>query len=517
MAELNERAVDGMIDPEIFKQVQSDIDEDIKVREEIRGLLKTLDRHDRSIQSVLSRVHAVPASSLASLLASAQPFFDQQRVTLKELDGVASKYPYYKYNGIWTREIQAAAYGIVLAGWLGAFTPEGEERKEGQLMTITEVGEKLGVRVNVKDTDVFHLTLEEYLHSLITMIEELARLAVNSVTLGDYQRPMLISRFVKDLHAGFQLLNLKNDSLRKRSDGIKYQVKKIEDVVYDLALRKLINQTDNQAPTSNPNPHLRANAVLPIAPLLILINLYGQLRSVTAPYDMANMVDRSAIAETVRHIHPIILLGALYATFTPLVNDPPTLLLQLLPVTIGIQIIHASTCLGSSRIATASGNNNNNNSSNKKKTKAASKGKSEDVGVSVLTAFLSLFLALLVGTPAIFVVIVLLGAPITADLSHTVLCAAHLSVLAGLPLVYSYHVQGSKWRDIVSLNLPMDEVYGGALGACLGAWLGAIPIPLDWDRDWQRWPVTIVVGIYAGYAVGRLGGLALVGKVARFN
>jgi len=45
---------------------------------------------------------------------------------------------------------------------------------------------------------------------------------------------------VKDLHAGFQILNLKNDSLRRRSDGIKYQVKKIEDVVYDLSLRGLV-------------------------------------------------------------------------------------------------------------------------------------------------------------------------------------------------------------------------------------------------------------------------------------
>ena len=35
-------------------------------------------------------------------------------------------------------------------------------------------------------------------------------------------------------------MNLKNDSLRKRSDSIKYNVKKIEDVVYDLSLRNLI-------------------------------------------------------------------------------------------------------------------------------------------------------------------------------------------------------------------------------------------------------------------------------------
>lgn len=35
---------------------------------------------------------------------------------------------------------------------------------------------------------------------------------------------MQISQFIKDVHAGFQILNLKNDSLRRRSDAIKYKV-----------------------------------------------------------------------------------------------------------------------------------------------------------------------------------------------------------------------------------------------------------------------------------------------------
>ena len=80
------------------------------------------------------------------------------------------------------------------------------------------------VPVALKEQDSFHLTIEEYLQALISLIEELARLATNSVTLGDFQRPMEISRFVKDLHEGFQILNLKNDTLRRRSDSIKYSV-----------------------------------------------------------------------------------------------------------------------------------------------------------------------------------------------------------------------------------------------------------------------------------------------------
>lgn len=62
---------------------------------------------------------------------------------------------------------------------------------------------------------------------------------MNSVTSGDYVRPIEISRFVNELNAGFRLLNLKNDSLRKRFDALKYDVKKIEEVVYDLSIRGL--------------------------------------------------------------------------------------------------------------------------------------------------------------------------------------------------------------------------------------------------------------------------------------
>ena len=96
------------------------------------------------------------------------------------------------------------------------------------------------VPVNVKGEDTFHITVEDYLLALTNMIEELARLAPNAVTLADNARPLQISKFTKDVHAGFQLLNLKNDALRRRVDALKYSIKKVEDVVYDLSLRGLI-------------------------------------------------------------------------------------------------------------------------------------------------------------------------------------------------------------------------------------------------------------------------------------
>lgn len=93
--------------------------------------------------------------------------------------------------------------------------------------------------VKTHHSEGFHLDMEDYFIGCLQLASELSRFAINAVTLGDYARPVHISRFVAELNAGFRLLNLKNDGLRKRYDGLKYDVKKIQDVVYDISIRGL--------------------------------------------------------------------------------------------------------------------------------------------------------------------------------------------------------------------------------------------------------------------------------------
>uniref|UniRef100_A0A8C1VTS9 Phosphatidylinositol glycan anchor biosynthesis, class F n=1 Tax=Cyprinus carpio TaxID=7962 RepID=A0A8C1VTS9_CYPCA len=38
----------------------------------------------------------------------------------------------------------------------------------------------------------------------------------------------------------------------------------------------------------------------------------------------------------------------------------------------------------------------------------------------------------------------------------------------------------------------------------IGAWLGAFPIPLDWDRPWQVWPISCTLGATTGFLTGLL-------------
>jgi phosphatidylinositol glycan class F len=125
---------------------------------------------------------------------------------------------------------------------------------------------------------------------------------------------------------------------------------------------------------------------------------------------------------------------------------------------------------------------------------------------------LSLLLSLSIA-PFFHLAMILFGAPVLTHLQHTLLCAAHLSVLALFPLFYIHGVDPATWLAVSSFRAPFDEAVGGLVGGVVGAWLGAVPIPLDWDREWQKWPVTILCGIYLGYLVGKvLGGTLVFGK-----
>ncbi|KAJ1981705.1 Translin-1, partial [Dimargaris xerosporica] len=170
----------------------------------------------------------------------AQPRFDSAREHIVKLSALIAPVKFYRYNLIWSRVVQQGVFAAALITYLNSKT----------LLRPDQVQEFLGIPVHMSNEPVqgFHVTVEEYLHGIFSLPAELARLAVNSVTHQAYQRPLEISTFVTELFASFQLLNLKNDSLRKHFDGIKYEVKKIEEVVYNVSVRGL---TQTQAAQAN--------------------------------------------------------------------------------------------------------------------------------------------------------------------------------------------------------------------------------------------------------------------------
>lgn len=80
--------------------------------------------------------------------------------TVGKLSQAASKMPYYKFNNMWSRQMQGAVRHVasiltpslltslqvevlLFWGWLGGYKHEGGQVKCGQLLTIEDLGEIL--------------------------------------------------------------------------------------------------------------------------------------------------------------------------------------------------------------------------------------------------------------------------------------------------------------------------------------------------------------------------------------
>ncbi|TRZ23698.1 hypothetical protein HGM15179_003405 [Zosterops borbonicus] len=196
--------------------------------QEIRKEVQALEQTAREILTLLQGVHQGPGfQHIPKKCQKAREHFGTVRT---QMESLKTKFPadqYYRFHEHWRFVLQRLVFLAAFVVYLESET----------LVTREAVAEILGIEADRERG--FHLDIEDYLSGVLTLASELARLAVNSVTAGDYSRPLRISAFINELDSGFRLLNLKNDSLRKRYDGLKYDVKKIEEVVYDLSIRGL--------------------------------------------------------------------------------------------------------------------------------------------------------------------------------------------------------------------------------------------------------------------------------------
>ncbi|GAA5926354.1 translin [Sporobolomyces koalae] len=221
-----------------FTYLQETLSHDQDIRERIREQSKLIEQAHRPLTTVLSRVHSTPAAEIPQLLASVDPLLPALQTALGQLAELVPSQQFYRYNDQFSQSLKTSSYIVILRRFL--------ESDCKQVVTKDQVAQEL--KIDPEWRDHFFLSTEDYLHSLISLVNELSRLAINRVTLGDYAAPVQYSRFAKELSNAFGLLNLKNDSLRKRFDSIKYDVKRLEEVVYDLSLRGLLPKVNS--PTS---------------------------------------------------------------------------------------------------------------------------------------------------------------------------------------------------------------------------------------------------------------------------
>ncbi|KAG5645473.1 hypothetical protein DXG03_006018 [Asterophora parasitica] len=241
------------MDPQDLEKINLLLDGDVELREKIKEQVAELDKKTRTMVGTLNKIHsthpesseatpffcstrpteAVSWATVPALLDTVRPVLASCQETTSALAGLIPENQFWRWKDMWSNSLRTSVFAASLIEYLSTRT----------LITLPQVSEILGVKDEWKDR--LALPVEDYLHGLISLVNELvrrlsnhcslpgnhtqSRLAVNAVTLGNFEEPIRISIFVKDLFAGFSMLNLKNDTLRRRFDSLKYDIKKIEE------------------------------------------------------------------------------------------------------------------------------------------------------------------------------------------------------------------------------------------------------------------------------------------------
>ncbi|WCJ34472.1 Translin family protein [Euphorbia peplus] len=215
-----------------FKEFRTHLEESGSLRERIRAVVSEIESATRIMHVTLLLVHQ--SRPLSEVLEEAKSQIEVIKGHYSRLAEVMRDCSgqYYRYHGDWKSETQAVVSLLVFMHWL----------ETGNLLMHSEAEEKLGL-----NSSEFSLDVEDYLIGVCFTSNELPRYVVNRVTAGDYDCPRKVLKFLTDLHSGFRMLNLRNDFLRKKFDGMKYDVRRVEEVYYDVKIRGLAANGDGSA------------------------------------------------------------------------------------------------------------------------------------------------------------------------------------------------------------------------------------------------------------------------------
>ncbi|GAB2222704.1 hypothetical protein Droror1_Dr00016827 [Drosera rotundifolia] len=212
-----------------FAEIRSQLSSSVRIKERIRTVVMEMEATNRLLHSSLTFIHHSPNPS--EVQENTGVHVETLKKQLRELADILRDCPgeYYRYHGDWKNEVQFAVSSLCFLHWLDT----------GKLLTHTEAEERLGL--NPQD---FGLDVEDYLIGVCLMSNELPRYVVNQVTSGDYNCPGKVLEFLTDLSVAFRMLNLRNDFLRRKFDGMKYDLRRVTEVHSDVKIRGLLPSED---------------------------------------------------------------------------------------------------------------------------------------------------------------------------------------------------------------------------------------------------------------------------------
>ncbi|CAM0870169.1 unnamed protein product [Alopecurus aequalis] len=112
---------------------------------------------------------------------------------------------------------------------------------------------------------------------------------------------------------------------------------------------------------------------------------------------------------------------------------------------------------------------------------------------------------------------VVLGAPVGIKYwTATAYWSLLMSLFTFVPAACVFGASKVGWQNALSYSTYFTSsdvdymISAPSHGAVIGAWLGAWPMPLDWERPWQEWPICVTYGAVAGHLIGMVLSLILI-------
>jgi predicted translin family RNA/ssDNA-binding protein len=185
-----------MIDKEEFKEIREKISEDDKKREEIITLSREIIKLSKVAINSVHRNELDKSKKYIDIMKENISLLKNEPVTTGMKDVAFQEY------------VEALAF----------YTFQKESRI-----------------ISLKECDI---TEVNYLLGLCDLTGELMRKAVQSVINDDLKLVSKIRDVVSDIYDEFLQMDLPNSELRKKSDSIKWNLHKIEDITYDIKIKK---------------------------------------------------------------------------------------------------------------------------------------------------------------------------------------------------------------------------------------------------------------------------------------
>ncbi|MCX6709331.1 MAG: hypothetical protein NTV63_00025 [Candidatus Woesearchaeota archaeon] len=191
-----------MIERKDFEEIKNELEMFDSNREYLIGKTREIIRLSKRI------IYSVHRNELSEAEKSAEEI----RKVYAELEKEIAKVPALIYSGTLKNAMQEYVEALCFF----------EIIKEKRMPTHKELG----------------VQGEHYLLGMCDLIGEISRIAINSAANGSYDFAIEMKGLVLEIYYELMKFDFPNGELRKKFDGIKYEIKRLEDMALALRLKR---------------------------------------------------------------------------------------------------------------------------------------------------------------------------------------------------------------------------------------------------------------------------------------